>query len=124
VPKSSLHTVACGGVAHGLADGEADLDRAGRSLRVHPEVDHHGRAAGATPVTDGAAEAVTVGEAMDSGEHGGCRELWPSDGQALAALATTAGQDRATGAGPHPQTEAVHLVTATVVRLVRTLAHG
>ena len=36
----------------------------------------------------------------------------------------TARQDGATGTGPHAQAEAVHLVTATVVRLVRTLAHG
>jgi len=81
-------------------------------------------AARASPTAHSAAEAVTVGEAMDSGEHGGCRELWPSDRQALAALAATAGQDRATGTGPHAQTETVHLVTATVVRLVGTLAHG
>jgi len=87
-------------------------------------VEHHRGAARASPTAHSAAEAVTVGEAMDSGEHGGCRELWPSDRQALAALAATAGQDRATGAGPHAQTETVHLVTATVVRLVGTLAHG
>jgi hypothetical protein len=54
----------------------------------------------------------------------GCREPWASDGQALAALAATARQDRAPGTGPHAEAEAVHLVTAAVVRLVRTLAHG
>ena len=46
-----------------------------------------------------------------------------SDGDALAALATARGQDRPAGAGPHPQAEAVHLVAAAVVGLVRTLAH-
>jgi len=46
-----------------------------------------------------------------------------SDSEALAALATAGRQDRATGASAHPQAEAVHLVPAAVVRLVRTLAH-
>ncbi len=53
-----------------------------------------------------------------------CRELRLSDCQALAALTATAGQDRTAGAGPHAKAETVHLVTATVVRLVGTLAHG
>ena len=124
VAQSSLHAVARDGVAHGLADREPHLDRARFRGGVHPEVDHQRRRARASSSPDSTTEAVTVGEAMDSGEHGGCRELWPSDRQALAALAATAGQDRATGAGPHAQTETVHLVTATVVRLVGTLAHG
>ena len=47
----------------------------------------------------------------------------PLDGEALAALPATAGQDRAAGTGAHPQSEAVRLVTTTVVRLVRPLAH-
>ena len=47
----------------------------------------------------------------------------PSDGELAATLAAARGQDRAAGAGAHPQAEAVHLVTAAVVRLVRTLAH-
>jgi hypothetical protein len=34
-------------------------------------VDDERRAPGASPVADRAAEAVTVGEAMVSGEHGG-----------------------------------------------------
>ncbi|AJR18878.1 hypothetical protein KR76_00172 [Pimelobacter simplex] len=46
-----------------------------------------------------------------------------SDGQARAALPATVRQDGATGAGAHPQSETVHLVTATVVGLVRPLAH-
>lgn len=47
----------------------------------------------------------------------------PSDGQALAALAAARGEDGATRTGAHAQAETVDLVTATVVRLVRTLAH-
>src|ERR1700752_280015 len=46
-----------------------------------------------------------------------------SDGQAIAALAPPGGQDRSTRARAHAQAEAVHLVPAAVVRLVRTLAH-
>lgn len=124
VPESSLHTVSRDGVADGFSDREPDLCRRRGCSCVHPEVDHEGRGPGSSPLAHRAAEAVSGGEAVDSGEHGGCRGLWPSDGQALAALAATARQDGATGAGPHAQAEAVHLVTATVVRLVRTLAHG
>ncbi len=47
----------------------------------------------------------------------------PSDGQALAALAAARGEDGATRTGAHAQAETVDLVTTTVVRLVRTLAH-
>ena len=43
--------------------------------------------------------------------------------QTAATLATARRQDGATGAGAHPQAETVRLVTATVVRLERTLAH-
>lgn len=46
-----------------------------------------------------------------------------SDGQALATLAPAVRQDRPTRAGAHPETETVHLVTATVVGLVGALAH-
>src|SRR5580765_3214103 len=46
-----------------------------------------------------------------------------SDRQALAGSAATRGQDAAPGTGAHAQPEAVHLVAAAVVRLVRTLAH-
>jgi hypothetical protein len=46
-----------------------------------------------------------------------------SGGQTVATLATARRQNGATGAGAHPQTETVRLVTATVVRLERTLAH-
>src|SRR3954447_3424803 len=47
-----------------------------------------------------------------------------SGGELLATLAPTAGQDRAAGAGAHPQPEAVGLGPAAVVRLERALAHG
>src|SRR5919107_3106211 len=47
-----------------------------------------------------------------------------SGGELLAALAAAAGEDRATGAGAHPQPEAVGLGPAAVVRLEGALAHG
>jgi hypothetical protein len=47
-----------------------------------------------------------------------------SGGQTVATLTTARRQDGAAGAGTHPQTETVRLVTAAVVRLERTLAHG
>ena len=46
-----------------------------------------------------------------------------SDRDALATLAAARRQDRAAGTGAHPEAAAVHLVAATVVRLVRALAH-
>ena len=45
-----------------------------------------------------------------------------SGGEAVAALATTGGQDGAAGARAHAQAEAVGLVPTTVVRLERALA--
>jgi hypothetical protein len=47
-----------------------------------------------------------------------------SGSEAVATLATAGRQDRAAGAGAHPQAEAVGLVPTAVVRLERTLAHG
>ena len=60
------------------------------------------------------------GQAVARGQH-----IRPpaSDCEAVAALAATGGQDGATRTGAHPQAEPVHLVTATVVRLISTLAH-
>ena len=45
-----------------------------------------------------------------------------SGSEAVAALATAGRQDRAAGAGAHPQAEAVGLVPTAVVRLERALA--
>ena len=69
VPKSSLHTVARGGIAHGLSDREPHLRRRRCGVPVHPQVDHEGRRTGASPLTHRAAEAVSGGEAVDSGEQ-------------------------------------------------------
>src|SRR4249919_1145383 len=44
--------------------------------------------------------------------------------QLVAALTATGGQDGSTGAGTHPQAEAVGLGSATVVGLKGALAHG
>src|SRR3954452_11102372 len=46
-----------------------------------------------------------------------------SGGELLAPLAPATGDDRPTGAGAHPQPEAVGLGPAAVVRLERALAH-
>src|SRR5215210_4485909 len=46
-----------------------------------------------------------------------------SGGELVATLAPAAGEDRATGAGAHPQPEAVRLGPTAVVRLERALAH-
>jgi hypothetical protein len=57
---------------------------------------------------------------MTGGEHARMRVA--SGGEAVAALATTRGQDRATRTGAHAQSETVGLVTTTVVRLEGALA--
>ena len=73
-------------------------------------------------------EPIARRQAVFASQHAISRVLGSlsrnSDGQALAALGATVRQDCAAGTGPHAQTEAVHLVTTTVVRLVSTLAHG
>ena len=51
-------------------------------------------------------------------------EAAASDGQARATLAAARREDGTAGAGAHAQAETVRLVTAAVVRLVSTLAHG
>src|SRR6476619_1738037 len=57
------------------------------------------------------------------GDRGG--EGAPASGRQLAAaLAATGGDDGATGAGTHPQPEAVRLRAAAVVRLEGALTHG
>jgi len=123
--KSALHAVADRCIPDRLAHHEAD-PRWSLGLRVgSDQVDHKGPRTGPTAATDGGPEGLGVAEPMGRGQHGvrpACRRL-ASDGQALAPLAATLGQDGATGAGAHAQAEPVHLVTAAVVRLVRTLAH-
>ena len=52
-----------------LLDREPHLRRRRRGVAVHPQVDHEGRRAGASPLTHRAAEAVSGGEAVDSGEQ-------------------------------------------------------
>ena len=80
----------------------------------------HERSAGSASPPDRLPKVGGRGQAVARGQHTGRR---PSDSEAVAALATTGGQDGATRTGAHPQAESMHLVTATVVRLVRTLAH-
>ena len=124
VTQAALHAIAGDGVPHGPAHDEADTGRLtpiGWCVEVHDQGGRAGPAAG----THRAAEGLTLGESMSRGQHERrpAGRAWPSDGEALAALAAARGEDRPAGAGAHAQAEAVRLVTATVVRLVRTLAH-
>jgi len=130
MPKPAFDLVPRHGGSHGLADHEPDL----RTLDpgVHVEVEHQGSRAGPAPLAHGSGEEPARGEPVRPGQHGtsvpgrlrvnarGER----SGGQTVATLATARRQDGAAGAGTHPQTETVRLVTAAVVRLERTLAHG
>lgn len=73
-----------------------------------------------TSAPDRLPEIGRVSQTVAGGKHIRPRA---SDCEAVATLTATGGQDGATRTGAHPQTEAVLLVPATVVRLVRTLAH-
>ena len=128
VTESALHAVANDSVAHRLADHEPDPRR--RAARVDTgrggEVDDEGPRPRSPSPADRGAKGVGVPQPRSRGQHGASGWLaggQASDGQALAALAAPRGEDAATRPGAHPEAEAVDLVTATVVRLVRTLAH-
>ena len=134
MPQSSPDPVANHRSPDRPADDEADqrtgarggLDtRLGTALPsvMATQMHDQGSTAGPPPRPHGAAEGGAVAQPVVGGEH------WTevrarSDREALAALAATRGDDGAAGAGAHPQSEPVHLVATTVVRLVRALAHG
>ena len=127
VPQPALDPVP----GHGGADrpGHDEADPARRFIArstcrfvdiwIH-QVDDHEAATGTTPSPYRLLEVSGGAQAMSGRQH---RVATASDREALAALATPTGQDRAAGAGAHPQAESVHLVAPAVVRLVRTLAH-
>jgi hypothetical protein len=94
-------------------------------------VEHQGSRAGPATLAHGLGEETARGEPVRPSQHqdpepGGRRVTARagSDREAVATLAATRCQDGATGTGAHAQAETVGLVTATVVRLERTLAHG
>ena len=65
-----------------------------------------------------------VGEPVRRGQHAaGWRRAGLRRRGSCGPCGGATDEDRAAGAGAHAQAEAVHLVTATVVRLVGTLAH-
>ena len=121
VSKTALHAVA----HHGVPDRAADdaPDHRGSITLAEQQVHHEGRGPTPRPTAGREAEQLTVGESVLGREHRTARREAVSDRDALAALAAPRVQDRATGAGAHPETETVHLVTAAVVGLVRALAH-
>ena len=125
VAQPALDQVAGDGGPDGLGDHEAHprARRRGPCGRARstapaggpPSGDRRGDGHGARP------------RGSEQVRSGGCwRRARPaahaSGGEAVAALATTGGQDRATGAGAHAQAETVGLVPTTVVRLERALA--
>jgi len=116
----------------GAADGTADHEPHAGPVAGPGEQEVHddGLTRPTAPGARDAAQVVTSDEAMLHREHGRGttrpnegRSSRGSDREALAALAASSGQDRAARAGAHAQPEPVRLVTAAVVRLVRTLAH-
>lgn len=110
-------------VADGLAHNEPETGTAHAELRrVHVGVYHHGAATLPGTLAHHRREISGTVEPVRTGKHSPPR---PGSGrQRRTALATTSRNDAATGAGPHTQTESVHLRTATVVRLEGPLALG
>ena len=123
--EPALDTMADDGVADDATHDEPDPSGIGPV--VTHDVDDQEVAAAAAARADHPPDVTTVGEPMRRGstdaDHEPGSSRAGSDRQALAALAATRGQDAAPGTGAHAQPEAVHLVAAAVVRLVRTLAH-
>jgi hypothetical protein len=80
----------------------------------------------AHPTADGDSEVSRSRHPVLSRKHSAtpCSTPRGSRSERAAALVATAGDDRTSGPGPHPQPEAVHLGTTPVVRLERPLALG
>ena len=113
--KSTGHPVADHGVPHRLAHDQSDSSRLRAGL-PRPHVEHEGRARSATSTPNGSGEVGAPAHSMGRGQH-------RSGGEAGAALTATRRKDGATGAGAHPEPEAVGLGPTTVVGLERTLGH-
>lgn len=130
MPQPTLHPIAGNSAANRLGNHETDLDRriqlfiVNTTLRTAETVHHQCGGRGSAPAPYGAGEFRRCGEPAVSGKHDGDdRRGDQSDAQAFAPLAATRGKDRPAGASTHAKAESVHLVTAPVVRLIRTLAH-
>ncbi len=89
-------------------------------ILVGSTVHDNQRRSGARSLSGGCPEICRVNHAVRAGQH---LAAPVSGGQACAALATTARDDGAAGAGAHAQTEAVRLGTTTVVGLESPLGH-
>ena len=125
VAQSPLHQVPGDGRPDGLGHHEAhsrcdEATQIGALGRRDQQVDHHQWTAAATATAHDLSEVKGRGQAVAGGEH--ARLLSASGSEAVAALATAGRQDRAAGAGAHPQAETVGLVPTPVVRLERALA--
>lgn len=125
MPQATLHPVAGDGVAHGLGHNKAHPGRGALVVPLvrrgwQPSCMHDKRGAGRPSATSrDVLELGRRGHPILDGQHPNS-----SGGQLGAALATTGGQDGATGAGAHAGAEAVGTATATVARLEGALAHG
>ena len=119
--QSSGHPVPCHAAADRLSYHQPDLAGAGVLGRLSQQVHHHRTAASPAAPLGHRGEISGGPQAMRGRQH---RGMPGSGGQLGAALATSGLQDGASGTSPHPQTEAVGLGPAAVVRLEGPLAHG
>ena len=87
-----------------------------RTVEPRPHVEDECRAGGAASAPDSSGEVGTPAHPMGRGQH-------RSGSETGAALTAPRRQDRAAGAGAHPEPEAVGLGPTTVVGLERTLGH-
>lgn len=119
VAQLAFDAVASGGALN-FALGYDETDEASVGILVGSTMHDHQRRSGARSLTGGCPEISRVNHAVRAGQH---LAAPVSGGQACAALATTARNDGAAGAGAHAQTEAVRLGTTTVVGLESPLSH-
>ncbi len=123
LPHAAPQPVACDGAADPATNGQAQSRPTdGVATRVqHGELALH---ATATPVhpPEIAAGAQPIGHLLDAGSAArALRPLQDLHRQPLAALAPAARENRPTVPGPHPDAEAVLLLSTPVVRLVGPL---
>ncbi len=103
------------GVSNRLAHDEPHSCRLRTGLS-RPDVEHEGRTRSPTSAPNGSGEVGAPAHAMGRGQH-------RSGSEASAALTAARRKDGATGAGAHPEPEAVGLGPTPVVGLERTLGH-
>ena len=116
-PQPTTNQVACHCATNILADDKANAS--GVFTEVFMKIENCVRRSNATTSSHRVAKVGWPDNPVRSGEH-----LLKLRGELGATLAATRTKDCPTRASAHPQSEAVHLGTTTVVWLESSLAHS